>query len=54
MAKWQCEACEYIYDEKIGDPEGNIPPETSFEDLPDDWECPICGVDKSMFYKMEE
>ncbi len=53
MDRWQCEACEYIYDPKIGDPDGHIAPGTAFEDIPDDWECPVCGVDKSMFFKLE-
>ncbi|MCP4633454.1 MAG: rubredoxin [candidate division Zixibacteria bacterium] len=54
MDKWQCEACEYIYDPELGDPDGGIAPGTKFEEIPDDWECPICGVDKTMFFKIEE
>ena len=54
MDRWQCEACEYIYDPEDGDPDGGIDPDTDFEDLPDDWECPVCGVDKSMFYRIVE
>jgi rubredoxin len=54
MAKWKCMACEYVYDPEKGDPDGGIPPGTSFEDLPDDWVCPVCGVPKSMFEKLEE
>jgi len=46
MAKWECTACGYIYDE---DEEG-----TPFEDLPDDWTCPVCGVGKDMFEKLED
>ena len=54
MDKWECEACGYIYDPELGDPDGDIAPGTKFEDIPDDWECPVCGVYKSMFFKIEE
>jgi len=54
MAKWKCTACEYVYDPAKGDPDGGIPPGTAFEDLPDDWVCPVCGVPKDMFEKLEE
>jgi rubredoxin len=53
MDKYLCLACGYIYDPEEGDPAGGIEPGTSFEDLPDDWVCPLCGVGKSMFEKME-
>lgn len=53
MEKWECLACGYIYDPALGDPEASIPPGTPFEDLPDDWVCPECGVSKDMFQKME-
>lgn len=53
MDKYECTACGYIYDPEIGDPDNNIPPGTSFEDIPDDWVCPVCGVDKSMFIKVD-
>jgi rubredoxin len=49
MEKYECEPCGYIYDPEVGDPENGIAPGTAFEDLPDDWECPICGADKSEF-----
>ncbi|MBX7077041.1 MAG: rubredoxin [Methanobacteriaceae archaeon] len=51
MAKYICSACGYAYDEEIGDPDNGIEPGTAFEDLPDDWMCPMCGVGKSMFIK---
>lgn len=54
MEKWQCLACPYIYDPAIGDPENGISPGTSFEDLPDDWVCPVCGVPKNQFAKIIE
>jgi len=53
MAKWECLVCGYIYDPEVGDPDGNIPPGTAFEDLPDTWVCPECGASKDMFEKME-
>jgi rubredoxin len=51
MQKWRCIPCDYIYDPEQGDEEGGIPPGTAFEDLPEDWECPICGVGKDEFEK---
>ena len=53
MAKWDCQVCGYIYDPEIGDPDNDIKPGTAFEDLPEDWVCPECGADKSMFSKIE-
>ena len=52
MEKWECMACGYIYDPAVGDPDSGIAPGTPFEDLPDDWVCPECGVDKDMFEKL--
>lgn len=49
MKKYVCEVCGYVYDEAAGDPEHNIAPGTKFEDLPEDWVCPICGVGKDQF-----
>ena len=46
MDKYICTVCEYIYDPELGDPENGIEPGTSFEDLPADWVCPLCGVGK--------
>ena len=53
MAKYECTVCGYIYDPELGDPDGGIKPGTPFEEIPDDWVCPICGVDKSQFEKKE-
>ena len=47
--KYVCEACGWIYDEELGDPENGIAPGTKFEDLPEDFACPLCGVGKDMF-----
>lgn len=51
VAKWECTACGYIYDPSAGDPEHGIDPGTPFEDLPDSWFCPNCGVGKEFFEK---
>lgn len=47
--KFLCSACGYIYDEAEGDPDSGIAPGTRWEDIPDEWVCPECGVDKSYF-----
>ena len=41
--------CGYEYDEALGDPEHGIAPGTKWEDLPDDFACPVCGLGKDMF-----
>jgi rubredoxin len=52
MDKWLCTVCGYIYDPEVGDPDAGIEPGTSFEDLPEDWVCPDCGVGKDLFEKV--
>lgn len=47
--KYVCDVCGWVYDENEGYPEGGIAPGTKFEDLPDDFECPLCGVGKDSF-----
>ena len=54
MQKYICTACDHIYDPAIGDPDNGIVAGTAFEDLPDDWECPDCGVGKEDFEPYEE
>lgn len=49
MEKWICTVCGYVYDPSIGDPDNEIEPGTAFEDLPDTWICPDCGVGKELF-----
>ena len=49
MKTYICITCGYIYDPDEGDPEHGFPPGTAFEDLPDDWVCPACGVGKEYF-----
>lgn len=51
MQKYKCTVCGYIYDPEKGDPDSGIKPGTPFEELPDDWVCPVCGADKSLFEK---
>ena len=53
MAPYECIACGYIYNPKDGEPFGNIPPSTSFEDLPENWVCPDCGLGKEKFEKID-
>lgn len=53
MAKYECHICGYAYDPEVGDPDNGINPGTSFEAIPDDWECPICGATKESFGRME-
>jgi len=50
---YYCTACGYEYNPAVGDPDHNIPPGTEFEDLPDDWICPVCGTEKELFAKKE-
>ncbi|NQT95727.1 MAG: rubredoxin [Candidatus Omnitrophica bacterium] len=54
MNKYRCKICNYIYDPEKGDPENGINPPKAFEDLPEDWLCPECNVDKSQFEKIED
>ena len=53
MDKYVCEPCGWVYDPEKGDPDGGIAPGTAFDDIPDDWGCPECGVGKDMFVKMD-
>ena len=52
MKKYGCSVCGYIYDPEVGDPDNGIPKGTEFEDLPADWTCPDCGVDKEQFEEL--
>ncbi|KKB62046.1 rubredoxin [Robbsia andropogonis] len=47
--QWVCVICGWIYDEEAGLPEEGIAPGTRFEDIPDDWRCPLCDVGKADF-----
>jgi len=54
MKKYKCLMCGYIYDPAVGDPDGDVEAGTAFEDLPDDWVCPECGVGKEEFEPVED
>lgn len=54
MTKWLCVPCEYVYDPEVGDADGGIDPGTPFEELPDDWECPVCGASKDEFEEITD
>ncbi len=49
IMKYVCDVCGWEYDEEMGYPEAGIAPGTKFEDLPEDFECPMCGVGKDQF-----
>jgi len=53
VEKYICTVCQYVYDPEKGDPDSEIEPGTTFEELPDDWICPECGAEKDQF-EMEE
>ncbi|WP_254566174.1 rubredoxin [Oscillatoria sp. HE19RPO] len=49
MQQYICTTCGYVYDPAEGDPDSGISPGTAFEDIPEDWVCPVCGVSKEEF-----
>ena len=53
MDKYTCSMCGYVYDPSVGDPDNGIDPGTSFDEIPDDWVCPLCGASKDEFEKEE-
>ncbi len=52
MKKYRCDICGYVYDPDVGDDSEGIAPGTAFEDLPEDFECPVCGAGKDEFSEM--
>ena len=54
MKKYICTVCDWVYDPEVGDPEVGIAPVTAFEDIPEDWVCPVCGVGKEDFQVVED
>lgn len=52
MDSWKCTVCGYVYDPEEGDPDNDVRPGTSFENVPEDWLCPACGVGKDQFEKV--
>lgn len=53
MKKYVCDVCGYIYDEAVGDPDNGIEAGTKWEDVPEDFLCPLCGVGKDQFSEAE-
>jgi len=53
MAKYECTVCGYVYDPELGDADSGIKPGTPFEEIPDDWVCPVCGAAKDEFEREE-
>jgi len=53
MQKYQCTVCNYIYDPAMGDIDSGTPAGTPFEDVPEEWVCPVCGASKGMFEPFE-
>lgn len=51
MDKYVCNVCGYVYDPEVGDPDNGIAPGTPFDQIPDSWVCPECGVGKDEFSK---
>ena len=51
MDKYVCTVCGYVYDPEQGDPDNGVNPGTKWEDVPDNWECPVCGASKNDFEK---
>jgi rubredoxin len=49
VTKWRCSICGFVYDEERGLPEDGVAPGTAWEDIPDTWNCPECGVAKANF-----
>ena len=47
--KYVCDICGYVYDPELGDPENGVAPGTPWEEVPEDWVCPLCGVGKDQF-----
>ena len=54
MKKYKCSVCDWVYDPTIGDPEHGIAEGTPFEELPNDWTCPLCLAGKEDFEPYEK
>lgn len=52
--KFHCIVCGFIYDEAKGDPDSGLAPGTKWEDIPEDWSCPECGVTKADFEEVRD
>jgi len=53
MKKYVCTVCGYIYDPAEGDPDNGVQPGTPFEEISEDWVCPVCGASKDLFEEAE-
>ncbi|MGY5857981.1 MAG: rubredoxin [Candidatus Thorarchaeota archaeon] len=53
MAQYECIVCGWVYDEEKGDPDSGVAAGTKWDDLPDDWVCPMCGASKEDFELIE-
>ena len=51
MDRYVCTICGYVYDPSQGDPDNGVAAGTAWADVPDDWECPVCGAAKDDFEK---
>ncbi len=49
MKKQRCLICGYIYNPEAGDPSNGVKPETAWENVHEDWTCPVCSADKEEF-----
>ena len=54
MKKYECSVCHWVYDPQVGDPDNGVAAGTPFEQIPEDWTCPLCGVSKEDFDLVEE
>lgn len=52
MDKYECQVCGYIYDPAVGDPDNGVDPGTPFDQVSDEWVCPVCGAAKDQFEKV--
>lgn len=53
MKSYVCDLCGYVYDPAVGDPDNGITPGTAFDDVPEDWLCPLCGAPKEDFSTLD-
>ena len=53
MKKYVCTLCGYIYDEEAGEPDEGVEPGRTWDEVPEDFVCPLCGADKSVFEEEE-
>nr|CRH07338.1 Rubredoxin [Candidatus Magnetococcus massalia] len=54
MGVWCCMGCDYEYDDEVGSSATGVEPGTSFDSLPEDWRCPLCGLGKAHFMGQDE